>query len=335
MFSLPASWRRRSNSLRTTVLSELFIPCGACSKTVDEGIECVNAVGGIRTAFCWKCWSNTDLHDCCACNSKVDDKHVVICDGCGVFEHVGCTCDEAVLEEAAWYCTYCVSKQTQTTVTDRVSELESELILKGLKGESAVNQLEGQKQAALHQLSVQKEAMDGKLQKATDNYVLSQYRCKSAVSKVASRDATIVKLKLKNTFWQNLQQKANQKTLDIFDKKKELQELHRVRVDQMSAEGRCQDVTIGKLKSVVRELQHQRNLARQQSLNISERNKGLCRVNVGLRAEHREISQTLSRVMNKRKRDVKVTGSTAMQALAQLEETAKKMRFLIKGNNNM
>lgn len=347
MFSLPASWRRRSNSLRTTFKTELFIPCGACSKTVGEGIECVNAISGIRTAFCWKCWSNTDPHNCGACNSQVEDKHVVICDGCGIFEHVGCTCDTAARNEEAWYCTYCVSKQTQTTVTDRVSELEKVVILNGSNGESVVNQLEGQKQAALHQLTVQKKAMEEKLQKAADNCVLSQHRCKKAVSKISSRDATIVKLKLKNTLWQNLHQEAtqktleaNQKTLNIFDKKKELQELHRVLVDQMSDRNHCQDatigkqdVTIGKLKVVVRELQRQRNVARQQTSDISDKNKGLYRVNVGLRAEHREISQTLSKVMNKRKRDVKVTGGMAMQALAQLEETAKKMRFLIKGNN--
>ena len=115
MFNRPTSWRTRASAFTTKTFSNDSKKCGACRETIVEGIGCSNAVAGIHTAFCWKCWAGEDSYSCSTCACEVPDNHVVFCEGCGGIEHAGCTCDMSVIHEDNWHCSFCNTKTSIST----------------------------------------------------------------------------------------------------------------------------------------------------------------------------------------------------------------------------
>lgn len=143
MISSPQTWRIRGSSLTTKTFSNDTRNCSACEQECKEGVGCINKVSNVQTAFCWSCWAGDDKYNCKTCGCDVDDSLVVYCEGCGIPEHAGCTCNASVIKQDNWMCCFCTSKPTKLKNGGEMSEeMKAILTLQKLVRQNNIEKLQ-------------------------------------------------------------------------------------------------------------------------------------------------------------------------------------------------
>lgn len=252
MFSSPMTWRTRASGLSTKTFAKGQQKCAACSETCKEGIKCSNAVAGVKTVFCWGCWAGDDQYNCKTCGCDVDDSLVVYCEGCGIPEHAGCSCDASVVHQDDWLCCFCTPEASNNAPKVISAEMEAILSLQEFVRQNSI----------------------GKLQ---DDLVLANKNNTSLAKTIRKRDSAIQALISDTKIQSSVIKKHETKLLDLFEK-----------------------------------------------------NKQLRYNNTRMRLQNSELTETLSKTIKKRKRDVDTTNTETLNAIGQLNEVVKRMRFLVK-----
>lgn len=312
MTTVPSTWRTPGSALHTKLLPNASLKCGACKETSENAFVCChNDISGLTIDFCFDCWADATYY-CRTCRKTPSNAHVVICDGCGVFEHAGCTCDASVVDQDTWFCRNCTRgdcddlKVRLDLMTDRAKEMEACWSLEKLQQQRLQQDVANMRENVRQARETAKLATDAqkRLKRASETLVLVRNELQKTKGRLAYRSARVGHQK---------------KEVDALTKHKKQSEA------LVSALQKERDA----YKNKALALENNQGAITKRALELYKVNKQLRSTNAVLRSEKLDMQHSLADVLKKRKREDRGAKIAASESLRLMEEMSKRMKFIV------
>lgn len=312
MTTVPSTWRTPGSALHTKLVAKASLKCGACKQTGENAfVCCANDITGLCVDFCFDCWADAPYY-CRTCRKTPSNVHVVICDGCGVFEHAGCTCDASVVDQDTWFCHNCTRgdcddlKVRLDLMTDRAKEMEACWSLEKLQQQRLQQNIANMRENVRQARETSKLATDAqkRLKKTTETLVLVRNELQKTKGRLTYRSGRVE------------HQKKQVDTLTVFKKQSEA---------LTSTLQKERDT----YKNKALALENNQGAITKRALELYKTNKQLRSTNALLRSEKLDMQHSLADVLKKRKREDRGAKIAASESLHLMEEMSKRMKFIV------